>query len=92
LSNSNQKKETEGLIKAAQNLAITTNSINVNIFHQSGSALFCLCGCHTDSVDHLLSSCSVIAQIHYKSRHDDVAKLIHHEIAKLGGFSVDDKW
>ena len=32
LSNSNPKKETEGLIMAAQNQAITTNSIKVNIF------------------------------------------------------------
>ena len=44
------------------------------------------------SPDHILSCCSVIAQTHYKSRHDDVARLIHHEIAKLGGFPVDDKW
>ena len=26
------------------------------------------------------------------SRQDDVARLIHHEIAMLGGFSADDKW
>ena len=77
---------------AAQNQAITTNSIKVNIFHQSGSALCRLRGCHTESVDHILRNCSVIAQTHYKSRHDDVARLIHYETARLSGFSVDDKW
>jgi len=30
----------------------------------------------------------IIAQMQYKSRHDGVARLIHHEIAKL----VGDKW
>jgi len=38
LNNSNLKKETEGLIMAAQNQAITTNCIKVKIFHQPGSA------------------------------------------------------
>ena len=88
LSNINLKKETKGLIIAAQNQAIAINCIKVNFF---GCALYRLCGRHVESVDHILSSCSVIAQAHYKSRHDSVARLIHHEIAKLDGFSVDDR-
>jgi len=46
---------------AAQDQAILTNYIKVNIFHQLGSALCRLCGCYVESIDHILSSCSVIA-------------------------------
>ena len=93
LNNSNLKKETESLIMAAQNRqAIATYCIKVNIFYQSGSALCRLCGCHVESVDHILSSCSTMAQTQYKSRHDNVARLIHYELSKLGGFSVADEW
>ena len=77
---------------AAQDQAISTNCVKVNIFHQAGSALCRLCGHHVESVDHILSSCSVIAQTQYKCRHDGVAKLVHYELAKLGGFSVVDQW
>ena len=41
-----------------------------------------------ESVDHILSSCSTIAQTQYKSKHDNVARLIHYELSKLGVFSV----
>ena len=58
-------------------IIITTNCIKVNIFHQPGSALCRLCGCHVESVDHILSSCSTIAQTQYKSKHDNVARLIY---------------
>jgi len=90
--NSNLNKQCEGLIMTAQNQDISTNYIKVSIFHQPGSALCHVCGQHAESVDHILSSCSVIAQTHYKWRHDSIAKLIHNELAKLGGLHVADKW
>jgi len=34
----------------------------------------------------------VIAQSHYKQRHDKVARIIHWELSKQGGFGIDDKW
>ena len=84
------KKEVEDLIMAAQDQAISTNCIKVNIFSQPGSVQCHLCGLHVESVNHILSSCSDIAQTQYKSRHDSVARLIHYELAKLGEFSVED--
>jgi len=35
-----------------------------------------------------ISSCSVIAQTQYKSKHDNVAKLIHYELAKQEDFQL----
>ena len=53
LSSSNFKKETEGFI--------TTNLLKIRIFHQPGSVNCHLCVSHDEIVDHLLTSCNVIA-------------------------------
>ena len=71
------KKETEGLVMAAQNQAISTNCIKVNICHHSCSAQCRLCGSNIETIDHILSSCTVIAQSHYKQRHGKVARIVH---------------
>ena len=39
-----------------------------------------------------MSCCSVIAQTHYKWRHDIVANIVHYELAKQGEFHVVNKW
>ena len=39
------------------------------IFHQAGSGSCRLCGGADETVDHLLTSCSIIAQSYYKKRH-----------------------
>ena len=67
---SNLNKECEGLIMAAQNQAISTTCIKINIFHLPGTAMCCLCSQHVVSVNHILSSLSVIAQTYYKWKHD----------------------
>ena len=33
----------------------------------------------------------MIVQTHYKWRHDSVAKIVHYELAKQGGFHIVDK-
>ena len=72
--------------------AITINAVKGRIFHQAGSANCRLCGSHDETVDHLLSSCNVIAQTYYKKCHDVAAKIIHWELAKRGGFECATKW
>jgi len=69
LHNSNLKKETEELGMAAQDQAISTNYIKPNIFHQGCSPQCWLCGSNNETVDQILSSCSVIDQSYYKHRH-----------------------
>ena len=34
----------------------------------------------------------MIAQSHYKQRHDEVARIIYWELSKQGGIVVDDRW
>jgi len=71
---------------AFQDQAITTNSIKVRIFHQAGYASCHLCGLADETVDHLLTSRSVITQSYYKKRYDAVAKIIHWELSIVRGF------
>ena len=86
------KKETEGLIVAAQDQALRTNSIKVKIDKQAGSPMCRLCGAKEETVDHLVSSCSKIAQTDYKSRHDKVAANLHWSLCKQFGFQRAEKW
>ena len=63
---------------AALNQAIIANCIKVNILHQPGSALCHLYGCHVESVDHILSSCSTIVQtwLYYCNYHQKTTYMI----------------
>ena len=91
LSGSSFKKEIEGFILACQDQAIKTNLIRVRIFHQPDPVTCHLCGLYDETVDHLLTSCSVIDQSYYKKRHDAIAKIIHCELARRGGFEYTTK-
>ena len=86
------KKETEGLLIAAQDQALRTNAIKTKIDHQEGSHLCRLCGQKEETVDHLVSSCSKIAQTDYKGRHDRVAANLHWSLCQQFGFPRADKW
>ena len=86
------KKETEGFIIAAQDQALRTNAIKVHIDKQGGSALCRLCGDKEETVDHLVSCCSKIAQTDYKGRHDKVAASLHWSLCRHFGFPHAEKW
>ena len=92
LSSANLKKESEGFIFACQDQAITTNVVKANIFHLPVSVNCRLCGSCPETIDHLLTGCSVIAQSWYKARHDAVARMIHWELARKGNFEIMTKW
>ena len=78
LKNGKHKKETEGLIIAAQNQALRTNSIKNRIDKQQVSPACRLCGERDETVSHIVAECKMLAQKYYKSwRHDKVAQVIH---------------
>ena len=86
------KKETEGLIVAAQDQVLSTNAIKVKIYKLGGSPMCRLCGVKEETVDHLVSCCETIAQTDYKGRHDRVATLIHWSLCKQYGFQRSEHW
>ena len=71
------KKETEGLILAAQDQALRLNYVKWKIDKTAASPICRLCHLKNETADHILSCCSKLSQSEYKSRHDNVAAAVH---------------
>ena len=91
LSKGDLKRETESLLMAAQEQALNTNSIKKSIYGISSTDKCRLCGSATESVTHIISQYSVLAQ-EYKRRHDKVCLNIHWASCKKFGFEFSDQW
>ena len=77
------KKETEGLILAAQEQALRVNWIKKMIDKQGCSAKCRMCDERDETVAHIVSECSQLAQNDYKKcRHDKIAAIIHWNYCK----------
>ena len=75
------KKETEGVITAAQDQALRSNAIKAKVEKQNLFPLCRMCGEKDESMGHLVGECSKLAQAEYKHRHDNVPRMIHWNIA-----------
>ena len=82
LRKGNFKKETESLLTAAQNNAIRTNHIKVRIDKTQQNIKCRLCGDRDETISHIISECSKLAQKEYKTRRDCMGKVIHREMCK----------
>ena len=82
LRKGNFKRETESLLMAAQNSAIRTNHIKARIDDTQQNSKCRLCGDRDETINHIVSECSKLAQKEYKARHDWVGKVIHWEICQ----------
>ena len=85
-------KETEGLILAAQQQALRTNSIKCSIDKTPETPLCRLCGDATEAVRHIVSGCKKLAQREYRKRHDKVTLRVHWEMWRKYGIEYTDKW
>ena len=92
LRNGYLKKETEGMICAAQEQALRTNSIKFAIDKTVNSPLCRVCNESQESVQHIISGCTKLVQKDYKTRHDKVAARLHWEYSKRFNFDCSDKW
>ena len=45
-----------------------------------------------ESVSHVISECTKLAQTEYTKRHDNVARMIHWELWGVNGMNRADKW
>ena len=86
------KKETEGLIIAAQDQALRTNYVKHKIDKDPVSPLCRLCKDKNETVDHILSCCKKLCQSEYKRRHDQVAAAIHWSMCRKYHIECNDKW
>ena len=58
--------ETEGLITAAQDQKLATSNYQENIINNRSRPISRPCKQKTESIDHLVSGCHILAQIKYK--------------------------
>lgn len=92
LRNGDLKKETEGFLLAAQDQALRTNAIKAKIDKTTDNSKCRLCKEKDETVDHLVSACSKIAQTDYKERHNKVASMLHWNLCKKYNMPAVDKW
>ena len=74
LQNGDLKMKSESLIVAAQNLSTRANLVKAKIDKSHGDSLCRVCGKVHESIDHIVSGCSKLAQKEYKRRHDNLGK------------------
>ena len=92
VTNGDLKGRTESPIFSVQEQALRTNYIKFHIDKTIDSPLCRMCGERLESVYHLVSECSKLAQREYKRRHDDVARYTHWQLCEKGGFERASKW
>ena len=76
LQNGHLKRETESRTVAAQNRSIRTNLVKARIDKSQGDSLCRMCRKVDESIDHIVSGCSKLAQ-EYKRWHDNPGKIVH---------------
>ena len=73
--------ETEGFIVALQDQVIPTKVYRRKIIGENIENLkCCMCNVAEESLDHVMSECTVLAPKAYLDRHDRVGKIIHQKI------------
>ena len=92
LQSGDLKRETVSLIVAAQNQSIRTNLAIAKIGKSQRDSLCRVCRKVDESIDHIVSGCSKLAQKENKRRHDDLGKIIHWKLARKCNFEAGDKW
>ena len=92
LQKSDLKGPTEALIFSAQEQALRTNYTKFNIDKTIDSPFCRMCGNKNETVSHIISECSMLAQREYKRRHDNVAKYVHWRICEKYELDRANKW
>ena len=92
MKNGDLKKETEGLITAAQDQALWPNAVKASIEGADVSPMCRMCGEREETVFHLACECCKMAQTDYKGRQDKLARVIHPDLCRERGIAVKEKW
>ena len=77
---------------AAQSQSLRTNAIKARIDKSREDAKCRMCSEKDETIHHIVSGCSNLAQKEYKRRHDCVARALHWDILRQRGFEMSDKW
>ena len=86
------KKETEGMIMAAQDQALRTRYIQRAIDGTTISPKCRKCYQKDEITNHIASECPALAQNQYKKRHDKGARAVHWNLCKKYQMPCSNKW
>eukprot|EP00794_Sanderia_malayensis_P013027 gene13027-14365_t len=92
LRSSGLKAEMEGFIMAAQDQSLFTRYYQANILKNGADAKCRFCDKSTETVDHLISGCSVLAPSEYVQRHNRVGQCLHWGICNHYGIETTSNW
>ena len=76
----------------AQNQSIRKNLSKTKIDKSQGDSLCRVCRKVDESIDHIVSGCSKLAQKEYERWHDNLGKIVHWKLARKCNFEAGDKW
>ena len=85
-------KSTEAFVFAAQEQALRTRLLQATIERQEVDVNCRVCGKVAETVGHLASGCSCLAQKEYKCRHDRMGLRVYWELCGKFGIARADKW
>ena len=92
LRKGNLTRETESLLIATQDNAMRTNLIKARINKTQQNSKCRLCGDRDETINHIISECSKLAQKECKARHNWAGKVIHWEMCRKFQFDRTNKW
>ena len=72
--------------------SIRANLVKAKIDKSQGDSLCRMCRKVDESIDHIVSGCSKLAQKEYKGRHDNLGKIVHWKLASKCNFEAGEKW
>lgn len=92
LTRGHLKRETESLVIAAQDQALRTNYRRAKIEKDGSNPMCRMCKCKYETITHIISGCSKLAQSSYKQRHDKVATALHWGLCKKYDMPHSQLW
>ena len=92
LKSSGLKSETEGLIIAAQDQSLMTKQYQSEMIKNGANPKCRLCNEYSETMDHIVSGCPVLAKSEFMQRHDQAASYMHWKVCKEFGLPAADTW
>ena len=85
-------KSTEGYICPAQEGVLYTRKYYAIVMNQEVDDKYRICGLYEETVGHLVSACSKLAQTEYRRGHDMMGKRVYWEVCGNLGLRRSENW
>ena len=85
------KLSSEAPICSAQEQAIRTNYVKYHIDKRVDSPSCRMCGETGETISHIVSECSKLAQREYNRKHDNVARMVHWKLCATFNLEKSEK-